>query len=461
MNRKGPLFLTGALMGIAAALGGSGYGATDPIETDSVVGTYVGDDLPAIYRLPEIHGPAETGFVDSAILPVPDSGEFPLSSPDLLAEELSYAQAWTAPVEPVRTAERAAHGGAPASAPWHAPADTFPYTPAPNGLSAQLLPAVRRGYALAQRGAMAAARAEFIQVLRRVAQSKDAVADTDVHSVALAEGLRALDEARDFVPAGIQLEAELNVRIAASSHRTPVVREREGGVRPHEAVALYHTFAEQRLALAVGGEQAGSIVLHGLGKAYARIAERDDDTHAMRSAMTMYMAALAASPTNHLAANELGVLLCRSGHVAAAAQLFEQTINLAPTATNYHNLAVAQRKLGLTGPAEANEQESRRLASLERASGALSRRAGIEWVTPEEMSGAVPPAPGDGFENRIEPAPEPLVVGARPLPKSRWQRTKDFARSFPLPGREPVETPPQQAPVAQPNPAGEAGTYWR
>ena len=74
------------------------------------------------------------------------------------------------------------------------------------GLTAQLLPAVQRGYNLAQRGAFYAARTEFIQVLRRVAQAKDATSGTDEHSRELAAGLRAMDEADDFVPAGAQLE---------------------------------------------------------------------------------------------------------------------------------------------------------------------------------------------------------------------------------------------------------------
>src|SRR4051812_6652490 len=90
-----------------------------------------------------------------------------------------------------------------------------------NGLAKQLLPATQRGYHLAQRGAFFAARTEFIQVLRRVAQAKDTSVGTDEHSRQLAAGLRAMDEADDFVPQGAQLEAELDVRKVASAHRTP------------------------------------------------------------------------------------------------------------------------------------------------------------------------------------------------------------------------------------------------
>jgi tetratricopeptide (TPR) repeat protein len=318
------------------------------------------------------------------------------------------------------------------------PISTFPYAANPVELSLQMLPAVQRGYALAQRGAISAAQEEFIQVLRRIAQAKDAALGTDRHSQALAAGLRALDEAEDFVPGGIQLEAELDVQIAASSHRTPVLDD-AADVLPHEAVARYQRFAQEQLSLAAGGEQAGSMVLHGLGKVHVRLAERDDNLHAARTAMTLYMAALATCPLNHLAANELGVLLCRNGHAGEAAAMFERTIDLTPTATTYHNLAVAQRKLGMHGQAAANEQESQRLAAFERASGAVSRRVGVEWVSPGEMAGVMQPAPlvpmaHDSAASATQPPPQ--AVGRQDgedFHRSPWQRTVDLAKAI-LPG---------------------------
>ncbi len=269
--------------------------------------------------------------------------------------------------------------------------------PTSNELTAQLLPAVQRGHNLAQRGAFFAARTEFIQVLRRVAQAKDAMAGNEEHSRQLAAGLRALDEADDFVPRGAQLEAELNVRGVASSHRTPVLKDYYQEVMPHEAVAMYHSYAQLQLSQAALDEQAGSMALYGLGKIYGRQAERsDDDVQLIRGAMTMYAAALDSCPNNNLAANELGVLLCRTGHPAEAIKHFTRAIDIAPTATAYHNLAVAQQKLGLGAQSAANEFESQRLASIDRASGTMSRQAGIQWVSPAEManfSQAAPPTP--------------------------------------------------------------------
>ena len=308
----------------------------------------------------------------------------------------------TAEVAPISPTPPAASDVAQAAS-GQSPAAALAYPATKSELTGQLLPAVQRGYSLAQHGAFYAARTEFIQVLRRVAQAKDAGSNSDDHARALAVGLRALDEAEDFVPQGTQLEAELDVRKVASAHRTPALRDYPEEVLPQEAVVLYHTFAQHELAIAAGGEQAGSMALYGLGKVYARLAERrDEDVQYTRNAMTMYSASLDACPDNYMAANELGVLLCRGGHAAEAVDRFKRAIDLSPTATAYHNLAIAQQKLGMPGQAAANEQESQRLAALDRSAGAVSRRAGVQWVSPAEMAQvtqSVAPTP-------VAPAPE-------------------------------------------------------
>ncbi len=264
---------------------------------------------------------------------------------------------------------------------------SLPYTPTIVELTPQLLPAVQKGYRLAQRGAIYAAQTEFIQVLRRIAQAKDAELKTTQHAMALAAGLRALDEADDFMPRGAQLEADLNIPVITSSHRTPVLLGQESEVLPHMVVALYHQYAQQQLGKAVAGEQAGSMALHGMGKIYIRMAQQQGgEIQSVRKAIAVYQAALTARPENNLAANELGVLLARNGHYPQAATIFDQALRFAPNATGFHNLAVVQKKLGMHYQAAASDAESQRIAQWERAAGAVSQRKGIRWVSPQEMS---------------------------------------------------------------------------
>jgi tetratricopeptide (TPR) repeat protein len=377
---------------LAAAFGGgSPCVAAEPASTTSlpVHGEMVDADTPASYRLPVI------GIFDA-----------PKERLAMRSDE----------VRPKSSRPPIANEAAPATTAGQAPA-SLAYPATKSELTSQLLPAVQRGYNLAQHGAFFAARTEFIQVLRRVAQAKDAGSSSDEHARALAAGLRALDEADDFVPRGVQLEAELDVRKVASSHRTPVLRDYPEEVMPQEAVVLYHSYAQQELSISASGEQAGSMALYGLGKVYARLAERgDDDVQYTRSAMTMYSAALDACPDNHMAANEMGVILCRTGHAAEAVDRFTRAIDLAPNATAYHNLAVAQQKLGMAGQAAANEQESERLASIDRSKGAVSRRAGVQWVSPAEMARvAQPVAPATPTQN-TESAARLTVTG-----QSKWR----------------------------------------
>jgi tetratricopeptide (TPR) repeat protein len=334
----------------------------------------------------------------------------------------------------MRHAEAPNDAPAPFAGPVSSDVGALPYTPTTAELTSQLLPAVQRGYALAQRGALYAAESEFVQVLRRVAQAMDAARNGDEHSRALAAGLRALDEAADFAPHGTQLEGEVNVWLVASSHRTPVLEHQNENLSLHEASALYHAFAERQLAWAVAGEQAGSMALHGLGKINARLAElSDNDVQHVRIATAMFSAALAARPDNHLAANELGVLLCKSGRPGEAAGLFERAIDFAPSATSYHNLAVAQRKLGMHGQSAANEQEAQRLAALERAAGAVSQRVGIRWVAPQDMARVAQPSPF-----------EPRAVVAETPRKSPWRKTLDAAKSLHMPRLDRRNEAPRQ-----------------
>ncbi len=326
------------------------------------------------------------------------------------------------------------------------PIAAFPPTNA--NLTEQMLPAVQRGFAMARRKALYAAKTEFVQVLRRIAQANDAATNSTMHSAALASGLRTIDEAEDFMPGGVQLEGDIDVRMIASTHRTDVLPAGTQPISPYEAVALYHGYAQQRLEEAVAHEQAGSMALHGLGVVHSQLADREDgDVRLSRYSMTMYSAALGVCPNNHLAANELGVIVYRSGRPAEAVGLFQQAIDFAPSAIAYHNLAMAQQRLGLAGQAAANESESQRLAAKERSRGEVSQRTGVRWVTPEELKNTSPPI--DRSESVVS-EPQPVK---QPESKSRWQRVVDSTRSL-APGGKPNQQLGPMQPVQAARPTG-------
>lgn len=313
------------------------------------------------------------------------------------------------------------------------PPQVTPYAPTTAELSRQLLPQVQTAYRLAQHGAVYAAQAEFIQVLRRIAETKDSAAGTDAHSRALAAGLRAIDEADDFAPSGTELEADVNVAQIASAHRTPVLNREVAAstaVRPAVAVARYHEFARAQLATAVAGEQAGSMALHGLGKVQLRLARgSDNQLQHERTALAMFAAALDAGPGNHLAANEIGVLLSRAGYPAEASAMFRHAIDLSPTSTAYHNLAMTDRAMGFHEQAAANERYAFELAQRDRAANAASRSRGVAWVAPQELSRMAQPMPIEAQNQQLAGSPPaPLVrpvgrhAGGNVETASKWPK---------------------------------------
>ena len=351
----------------------------------------------------ELPMPSVEGEPPNEPLPPTDDSVSIVPEPAVPIEELAPAPSEPIPAEPVpsmaeaaepvladevESVEPAEHDDEDAQiAAQLSPQELLTFSPSVAEISQKMLPEVRAAFELAQHGATHAAHARFVGVLRRIAQAKDVEAMTERHTRSLDEGLRALDEADDFMPAG-GITPILDLSAIAATHRTPMLKVRQSRYPlPQEAVALYHRYAQQKLGAAVAGEQAGSMALHGLGKIHARWAETESEPlAATRHSMTMYRAALVAHPRNHLAANELGVLLARSGRYDQAAMALDWAAQLAGTATIYHNLAVVQQQRGQTALAAAAEAQSDRLAALERSSGEISRRHGVQWVAPQEMA---------------------------------------------------------------------------
>ncbi|NOY43345.1 MAG: hypothetical protein GXP26_16110 [Planctomycetes bacterium] len=244
---------------------------------------------------------------------------------------------------------------------------------------------IRRGYALANRGAYYAARQELIEVLRMISQSKDAQQGEAKRMLALAAGLRALEEAVDFAPRGTQLEADLEIEVICASHRTPVASQlKSAKILPRQMMDCYFRYAQLKLAAAVRGEPAGSMALHALGKLASRLNQVEPGKLrlAHRRAVVYQQAALLAHDQNHLAAHELAVLLADSGHYAEAEHLLKQVVAREPNATIYRNLARVQEKLGQTRQAATNQGFAQQL--ILQGTGGLNN---VQWVSPQQFSG--------------------------------------------------------------------------
>lgn len=246
---------------------------------------------------------------------------------------------------------------------------------------------------LADRGAYFSARSEFIQALRVITQALDTQSQQTVHSQALAEGLRALQEADDFAPQGSRLEADLDLRSIVASHRTPVLKGANlAELTPLIALQQYYTFAQQRLALAGGGQPAASQALYGVGRLAIVLAERSPDERRLHApkAMALFHAALANDANNWRAAHELGVLYAQFGQLPEAKRLLLQSASLRPRKETWQNLAVVHDRLGEADLAKKARFEMQ-LVERQTPARATSRSGlAVDWVDASQFADKTP-----------------------------------------------------------------------
>lgn len=245
---------------------------------------------------------------------------------------------------------------------------------------------VDHGLILAQRGAYYSARAEFIQALRLATQTLDTAEKSHRHSEALADAIAALDEAGEFIPAGAQLEANVDLKLVVDAHRTPVLKgknlEYETALTAAQA---YFSYAQERLNVACGGMPETARALVGLGRIqqYLNNTTGDNRTLVGPRSIALFQTALAVDGSNYEAANELGVLLARYGQLEDAKQALLQGVKASPRPEIWQNLASVHQTLG--------ETEMARRASLEAeaAQQYANMNAGLDavrWVSPEQMA---------------------------------------------------------------------------
>lgn len=345
-------------------------------------------EVPPVQAIESTNSPPLTGPLVSSTAEAPRAE----ATVDAAPAEPNRAVAPPRPLPPVVMSQQ---GMVDASLAPNAPPQTLPVrSPEMDRVARVAIEKTRGGFLLARRGALFAARSDFIGALRLLAQAQDAQHQSKRHSQALADGLRALEESDDLVPRGSQLEANLNLAAIVRSHRTPVLVGVDVEEMPSvEALQRYYTYAQERLAEATGGEPAGSMALHGLGKVYAIMARENQTGFVMADskAMVFHQAALLVDSRNYLAANDLGVLLCRIGRYDEARDSLLQSLAVWPQPRTWGNLAVVHRNLGEHDLAQQAQRRS--LAMLQQAQGTSDAAAvagskyNVRWVDPSELAG--------------------------------------------------------------------------
>lgn len=241
----------------------------------------------------------------------------------------------------------------------------------------------REAYDLAGRGALFAAREQFLAALRILAEALDAEFPECRHAASLSAAWTALREAEDFLPRSATA-APPDAALIAAGHATPILKGADlRGVTGLEAYRRYLAFAQDQFALAAGSEVTASMALRGLGKVYGEFADRGvpQPREAAAVAVMFYQAALSAWPDNYMAANDLGVLLAKGGRWNDARRVLEYAVSLSPNPSTCWNLIRVCLAVG--DPAGA-EQARLTLSAVHRPPAAdRDRLPEIRWVSPE------------------------------------------------------------------------------
>jgi len=257
----------------------------------------------------------------------------------------------------------------------------------------------QHGFELAGHGAFFAARGEFLSALRLVAEGLDAEQKTSTHSRDLAAALTAAKEAEDFLPRGTCLGNDIDLSEIIANHATPILKGKSQQVNSLEAMRRYMTFAQEKLAAAEGKEVAGSMALHAMGKLHEAFAQKKNAlvTAADAKAVMFFQASLLVYPKNFMAANDLGVLLARSGRYADARAMIERSLSLCPQSTGWQNLAVIYRQLG---DSAMSQQAASYAITLRQAEDARRRSLfatsnnGVQWTDPQSFAQTSTSTPG-------------------------------------------------------------------
>lgn len=361
---------------------------------------------------------AEVASVEEPLRP---SAPAPQTQPPMVIQE---APQKSIPQDPVLTDDLVLPEGSVLSA-----MRNEPITPVQMGLSEpvaqQATHHIEYGKSLARRGAAFAARQEFFSALRVIAQANDAMSGGTDFSKALTQAIRAMKEAEDFRVQNSETGAYVDVAATVEAHQTKILTQREArDMSPVAAMQAYYGFANQQLDFASGRNVVSGEALHCLGKLHTVMARHKKTMPGnldVAKAIVFHKASLTSNPVNPSSANELGVLLAKTGQLQQATSMFKQSLINQSSPQAWNNLAKAHHRLGETDMAQLAETE---LAMSAQGGGMTTATAGIQWVQNSAFNAMAPME----FEPRVasnQPVVEPVRT-VEPEPAEETDKSKSF-----------------------------------
>jgi len=248
---------------------------------------------------------------------------------------------------------------------------------------------IEYGKTLSRRGAAFTARQEFLAAMQVIAASNDRVSGDNRHSKALKTALLTMREADDFSVSNPEQQIHMDVGSVVESHRSQVLSPAQAAnLSPVQAMNRYFAHAQNQLDLAGGRNVVSSEVFYCMGKLHTLLNHKQKVLGPYETAQSVvyHQAALLSDNQHHRSANELGVLLARSGRLEQSKLLFERSLMSQPTIRTWQNLAETHRRLGETNFANQAVSEVQLLAN----SPATSVNSNIQWKPVEVFNADAP-----------------------------------------------------------------------
>ncbi len=263
----------------------------------------------------------------------------------------------------------------------------------PEGVQTRAAHHIEYGKSLARRGAFYAARQEFYSALRLVAESVDNQTNSKQYSEGLVAAFIALKEADDFYREQGNIERVADVAEISISHRTQAIHPNEKAqMSAAQAMQAYYAYAQDLLVQTSGHSVVAGEALFCLGRLYTVKASNDTEGSALdyARAIVHHRAALDCDQNHYRSANEIGVLLAKTGQLQPARDMFKRSLRIHQMPQTWNNLAIVHQRLGEMDLAKLANDEYQRLLS----GPPMNHMAqSIQWVTPTEFGTMGPEEP--------------------------------------------------------------------
>ena len=253
----------------------------------------------------------------------------------------------------------------------------------PSGVKVKAVQQIEYGKSLARRGAAFGAKNSFHDAMRLIAQAHDYQTGSQGYTDSLHRATVALKDADDFFFAQGESNGRVDVASIARNHELQILSVAQmEQMTPVQAMQEYYNYVRKNLAAAGGNSIVASEAMFCLGKLYLvkgkDIIEGSPLDNA--KAIVHHRAALECNDNNYKSANELAVLLAKTGRLDQAKNLLLHSLKIQQVPQAWENLAFIHQQLGENQLAQLASNEFQRMMNSPPST------QQINWVAPEQFA---------------------------------------------------------------------------